>query len=605
MSSYCINILGGNKVTIQVPRHEYPRPQFQRNCWMNLNGEWDFTFDDLDIGIKSRWYKKATFDHKIIVPYVYQCQLSEVNTQEFHDIIWYKRTFDLPDEMKGKRILLHFGAVDYTADVWVNGEHLICHEGGHVPFFLELTHVVQEQDNVIVVRAYDPTTDLELPRGKQYWKKTSESIFYTRTTGIWQTVWLEGVSTTYIKKIRMTPDIDRKKIEIEYEMDGYCKDLALGVEIRFQDQKLIHDKITVLNQRGKRDFWLDQQITMDWNHQESWTWTPENPVLFDVTFELYQDTQKIDEAISYFGMRKVSICDGVFMLNNRPYYQKMLLDQGYWEESLLTAPKDEDFRRDIELSKQMGFNGVRKHQKIEDPRFLYWADQLGFLVWGEMANAYTYSRRYVSRITNEWIQMIDRDYNHPCIIVWTPLNESWGVDCIMNNTDEQAHSAAMYWLTKSLDQSRLVVSNDGWDHTTTDLLTIHDYEWQKDILKERYSSIENILKSRHAGRGMFAKGWSYQEQPIIASEIAGISYKKGNWSGWGYSSATSDEDFANRYYQVVSAFLESPLIQGFVITQITDVEQEINGVMTYDRNPKIDPEIIRQINAGEWKPDKK
>jgi hypothetical protein len=303
-------------------------------------------------------------------------------------------------------------------------------------------------------------------------------------------------------------------------------------------------------------------------------------------------------------MRKISIADGRFMLNNRPYYQKMLLDQGYWEDSLLTAPTDEDFVKDIEMSKKMGFNGVRKHQKIEDPRYLYWADKLGFLVWGEIANAYSYSRKYVGRMNHEWLEMIERDYNHPCIVAWTPLNESWGVEGIMNNKEEQAHAASLYYLTKSMDQTRPVISNDGWDHAKTDLLTIHDYEWQKEVLKERYSSLENILKTRHTGHGMFAEGWGYEGQPIIVSEFGGISYKKGNWSGWGYSNATSDEDFAERYNEVVSALLESPLVQGFVYTQITDVEQEINGLMTYDRKPKIDPEIIKQINEGQWKKDK-
>ncbi|MCM8709687.1 glycoside hydrolase family 2 [Clostridium sp. SYSU_GA19001] len=585
-----------------LPRQEYPRPQFERNCWLNLNGEWNFDFDDNNIGIKNAWFVKPEFKQIIIVPYIYQSKLSGINNQDFHDIVWYSKTFDLTEELKGKRIILNFGAVDYKSDIWVNGTHMMSHEGGHVPFSIEITNIVKEKDNLIVVRVEDYTTDLELPRGKQYWKRTSEGIFYTRTTGIWQTVWVEGVAETYLNKVWMTPDVDRKKIFIEYELDGTCQNTQLGITISLGDKVLVDDKIKVINGRGKREFWLDQEITIDWNHQESWVWTPENPVLFDILFTVYNNDVKLDEVKSYFGLRKVSIVDGKFMLNNRPYYQKMLLDQGYWEDSLLTAPTDEDFVKDITLSKKMGFNGVRKHQKIEDPRYLYWADKLGFLVWGEIASAYVYSRKYVKRITNEWMTMIERDYNHPCIVAWTPLNESWGVDCIMNNKNEQAHSAAMYYITKSLDSTRPVISNDGWDHTKSDLFTIHDYEWRKETLKERYSSIENILKTKHSGRGMFAQGWSYEGQPIIISEFGGISYQKGNWQGWGYSSATSDEDFVKRYYDVVSAILESPLIQGFVYTQITDVEQEINGLLTYDRKPKIDVEIIKAINEGKWKP---
>ncbi len=586
-----------------LPRPEYPIPQFERDCWLNLNGEWDFSFDDENTGIKSTWYINPDFDRKIIVPYAYQCQMSGINIQDFHDIVWYAKEFDISDSMKGKRIILHFGAVDYSADVWVNGTHVVSHEGGHVPFSIEITHVVKDERNRIVLRAEDSTNDLELPRGKQYWKRSSESIFYTRTTGIWQTVWLEGVSGTYLKKAWFTPDVDNKSIMVEYEFAGKGKEVELCIEIKIRDITLVKDTVSVISKRGIRNYWLDHGVSLDWNHQESMVWSPENPVLFVVNFETFSCGNKIDEVKSYFGLRKVSIHDGKFMLNNRPYYQKMLLDQGYWEPSLLTAPTDEDYIKDIELCKKMGFNGVRKHQKIEDPRYLYWADRLGFLVWGEAANAYSYSRKYVKRFTHEWIEMVERDYNHPCIVAWTPLNESWGVDGIMNKKDEQAHAAAMYWLTKSLDQTRPVISNDGWDHTKSDILTIHDYECRKDVLKKRYSSIDSILQTRHTGRGVFAAGWNYEGQPIITSEIGGISYKKSEWSGWGYSSATSDEDFVKRYYDVISAILESPEIQGFVYTQITDVEQEINGLMTNKRKPKIDPEIIRQINEGCWKPE--
>ncbi|MGL4373601.1 MAG: glycoside hydrolase family 2 protein, partial [Turicibacter sp.] len=464
-------------------RNEYPRPQFERQNWVNLNGNWNFDFDDNNIGLKDKWYKNPSLSNEIIVPYTFQCELSTINIQDFHDIVWYSRTFDLTEDMKNKNLILHFGAVDYIADVWVNGEHLINHEGGHVPFSIDITNCVKSEGNLIVVRAEDPTNDLELPRGKQYWKKTSHGIFYTRTTGIWQTVWLEAVEDTYIKNVWMTPDLDKKKVFVEYEIEGATCDAFLNVEISLNGVTLVEDRLRIKNNRGKRDFWLDQEVTVDWNHQESWAWSPENPVLFDINFKIIENNVELDDVKSYFGLRKVSIQDGKFMLNNRPYYQKLLLDQGYWEESLLTAPTDEAFIKDIELSKEMGFNGVRKHQKIEDPRYLYWADKLGFLVWGEIANAYTYSRKYVNRMTKEWMEMIQRDYNHPSIVAWTPLNESWGVDCIMNNKNEQAHSAAMYWLTKSLDQTRPVISNDGWDHTQTDLLTLHDYEFRKEILE--------------------------------------------------------------------------------------------------------------------------
>lgn len=586
-----------------IKRNEYPRPSFERKSWLNLNGEWDFEYDDNNLGLKNKWYENKEFSKKIIVPYVFQTELSGINEQEVHDVIWYSKDFDITEELKDKRVILHFGAVDYKADVWVNGIHLMNHEGGHVPFSVEITDVLKEKDNNIKVRVEDYTYDLEIPRGKQYWKEKSQGIFYTRTTGIWQTVWVEVVGKEYLKSTFITPDLDNKKVLLEYELDGFSDNTYLEVEISLRDIEIVKDKIRIINGRGKREFWLDQNITVDWNHQESWAWSPENPVLFDITFKVINDDSYVDEVKSYFGLRKVSIVSGKFMLNNRPYFQKLLLDQGYWEKSLLTAPTDEDFIKDIELSKAMGFNGVRKHQKIEDPRYLYWADKLGFIVWGEIASAYNYSRNYATRMTKEWMEMIYRDYNHPCIVAWTPLNESWGVDCIMNNKNEQAHSASMYWLTKSLDQTRPVISNDGWDHTKSDLFTIHDYEWRREILEERYSSLDNILNSMPSGRTLIAQGWEYEGQPIIVSEMGGISYKKSDWEGWGYSSASSDEDYAKRYYDVISPLLGSPLVQGFVYTQITDVEQEINGLLTYGREPKIDIEIIKAINEGMWKPN--
>lgn len=588
----------------EIPRNEYPRPSLERKEWINLNGEWAFGFDDKNIGVKEGWYRSCELDKTIIVPYTFQCELSGINEQDFHDVVWYSKTFDLDEKYVGKRLLLHFGAVDYKADVWVNGEHLICHEGGHVPFSVEITNVARETGNVITVRAEDPTNDLELPRGKQYWKEKSFSIFYTRTTGIWQTVWIEPLAETYLENVLMTPDLDKKKVQVEYQVEGAKEDSKLKVTISLRDIEIVSDIIKIKNNRGKREFWLDQEVTVDWNHQEFWAWSPENPLLFDIKFEILDGEEVVDSCASYFGLRKVSIQDGKFMLNNRPYFQKLLLDQGYWEESLLTAPTDEAFITDIKLCKEMGFDGVRKHQKIEDPRFLYWADKMGLLVWGEMANAYVYSRKYVKRMNREWIEMIERDYNHPCIVAWTPLNESWGVDCIMNNKDEQAHSAAMYWLTKSLDQTRPVISNDGWDHTKTDLLTIHDYEFRKDILNERYSNIENILDTRHAGRGVLAEGWEYEGQPVIISEMGGISYQKSKWEGWGYSAANSDEDFIKRYYDVVNPMITSLMIQGFCYTQITDVEQEINGLLTYAREPKVDLSIIKSINEGNYNPNK-
>lgn len=572
------------------PRNEYPRPQFVRKEWLCLNGEWEFSFD------------VDSFDKKITVPYVYQSKLSGIGGNEPHEVVWYRKKIDLPEEMSDKEIILHFGAVDYSCKLWVNGVFITEHIGGHISFEVNITSVLQEKENIIILQVTDEPADLEVPRGKQYWKDNSEGIFYTRSTGIWQSVWIEAVDKIHLAKVFLTPDLDNMQLGVQYELSS-DKATVLRTEIYYEEKLMAVNTTDLLRKEGSYKVFLDQQLLKSWNVQEDLVWTPENPRLFDVKFVVYEGERETDTVSSYFGMRKVSIENGKFLLNNRPYYQKLLLDQGYWEDSLLTAPTDEAFVKDIELAKSMGFNGVRKHQKIEDPRFLYHADKMGFLVWGELPAAYVYSRKYVKRITDEWMEEIFRDYNHPCIVAWTPLNESWGVFYIKDKKEEQSHSVAMVHITKSLDQTRPVISNDGWEHTCSDLLTIHDYEWNGEILRERYRTLENTLRFAPGGRPLLAHGWEYRGQPILITEFGGISYKKGSQEGWGYSSATTDEDFARRYNDVISPLLASPHVQGFCYTEITDVEQEINGLCTYDRKPKIPAETIRAINEGRWEPE--
>ncbi|MHB8127986.1 MAG: glycoside hydrolase family 2 protein, partial [Mobilitalea sp.] len=524
-----------------------------------------------------------------------------IEEKEFHDTVWYRKKIFIPKEMKDKNIIIHFGAVDYECNLWVNKVFVKSHTGGHIGFEVDITALLnRKEENEIILQAIDRPYDLEIPRGKQFWEKESRGIFYTKTTGIWQSVWLEGVAPIYLSKVLITPILDEKAVGVDYEINGVGK-VDLKITVFFEGEMLTEYTVNNSRNSGHCTIELDQQAIKQWNFIEDLTWSPETPRLFDVIFQVFYEGELIDSVKAYFGMRKVSIENGIFMLNNRPYFQKLLLDQGYWEASLLTAPTDEDFVKDITLAKEMGFNGVRKHQKIEDPRFLYHADRLGLLVWGEISAAYVYSRKYVQRITNEWIDEILRDYNHPCIVVWTPLNESWGVPEISYNEMQKSHSVAMVHITKSIDDTRPVISNDGWEHTCSDILTVHDYEPSKKVLEERYKSIEILLDSMPEKRKLFVNGWKYQKQPVIVSEFGGISYKIGTNNGWGYSKADSENDLAMRYYDVVSPLLESPIVQGFCYTQLTDVEQEINGLLTYDRKPKIDLSIIKSINEGKWK----
>lgn len=580
-----------------LPRNEYPRPQFVRENWTNLNGRWQFDYDDQDEGVRKRWFAEKQLSREIIVPYVYQTELSGIGETDFHHTVWYKRTFRIEDAADAARWLLNFGAVDYHADVWVNGVYVGRHQGGHTSFTFDITECVHAGENLLAVRVQDEPQNLELPRGKQFWKGKSENIFYTGTTGIWQTVWLEKVPRRYIRQLFMTPDVDEKCVKMEI-LASEPVDGRVGVQISYKGKTMVDDQVGIFKGKLVRSFYLNQNINLEWEHRK-YEWTPENPVLFDVRLTFADGSGSVDQVDSYFAMRKVSVENGRFLLNNRPYYQKLVLDQGYWRESLLTAPSDADFVRDIRLSKEMGFNGARKHQKIEDPRYLYHADRMGFLVWAEYANAYIYSREYVQRMMPEWTEAVLRDYNHPCIVAWVPLNESWGVDGIMYNREEQAHSQAMYYITKSLDQTRLVISNDGWNHTVSDLLTIHDYEGKKDKLLKRYQSKERIIGDMPANRTLLAHGFAYEDQPIIVSEFGGIAFKPEEVEGWGYTAAGSPEEFARAYEAVISAMLESETVQGFVYTQLCDVEQETNGLLTYGRTPKIPLEVIRRINEGE------
>ncbi|WP_172255262.1 glycoside hydrolase family 2 protein [Saccharibacillus deserti] len=587
------------------PRPEYPRPQFERAQWLNLNGEWDFAFDDERQGDRERWYEpgQGNFERRINVPFAFQSKLSGIADPGFHDLVWYRRAFDVPEDWAGRRIVLNIGACDYASTVWVNGRWAASHEGGHTPFGADITDLLNaEGGNTLVVRVEDFSRDVTLPRGKQFWKEGSQSIFYTRTTGIWQTVWLEPVHDARLEKVKLTPDIDRGEVRIRMffsretiSSPQASTPLTAVVRISFAGQPVAEQSFPVLHAEESRAIGLN-----DFNdHGLGRWWTPEQPNLYDVQFELLQGGQTIDAVDSYFGMRKVSIENGRLSLNNRPTYMRLVLDQGYFPDGVLTAPTDEDFVRDIRLTKEMGFDGVRKHQKMEDPRFLYWCDRMGLLVWGEAANAYAYSEEYVRSFTREWQEAVDRDYNHPCIVVWVPMNESWGIPNVQVDVRQQQHGQTLYHLTRSLDETRPVIYNDGWEMMTTDIVAIHDYEWREPVLTERYKTAEQATQAMPANRRIFVGGSKYEGQPILVTEFGGIAYRKSEQEGWGYSGADSDEDFLARLGAVIRPLTVSGVVQGFCYTQLTDVEQEINGLVTYQRVPKVPVEDIRRVVRGE------
>ncbi len=574
----------------------YPRPQFVRSTWMSLNGIWEFAFDDHEVGEAKGWAQGVDFPLQIMVPFVFESPLSRVNDQAFHDVVWYKRAFEVPKAWQHLRLVLHFGAVDYACGIWINGQRVGRHEGGHVSFDFDITPVIHfDGPNTVVVRVEDRHQDLGQPRGKQYWKATSESIFYTRTTGIWQTVWLEGVAPISLERVQVTPDLDRRILTLEPRLCGPALAPDAGLWL---DVSMLSDGQSVGHRRFSLDLANGHPKPLTWefkDDQELRPWSPEDPYLYTLEYRLGQGEVTLDEVQSYVGWRTLSVEQGQFCLNGSPYYLKMVLDQGYFPDGILTAPDPSSLKKDVELIKQMGFNGVRKHQKIEDPRWLTWCDRLGLLVWEEMPASYIFHSEAIHRITQEWTEVVERDYNHPSIMAWVPINESWGIPNPFEDPRQPAHLAALYHLTKSLDPTRLVISNDGWEHASSDLITLHDYEGDGPTLVRRYQSLDAILPANPSGRSLFVPGFTYQAQPILVTEMGGISYPVGSQAGWGYTEAVSEDDFLARFRAVVEAIGSSPVLAGFCYTQFTDVEQEINGLLTAERQPKVALTIIRSL----------
>lgn len=579
-----------------IPRTEYPRPDIERQDWLNLNGEWDFEFDDSNIGEKNRWYNGSNaFNMKIMVPFCYQCNASHINNQEIHENLWYKREFDLPASFLGKRILLNFGAVDYIAKVWVNGELAGVHKGGYTPFRFDITRYARSKGNIIVLKAEDPNECIQ-SRGKQYWKRMPDRCWYTPSSGIWQTVWLEAVGDIYIDRIKMTPDIDNNTLLVEMYLDKEPVQAELSIKISYRGSEKKAINICINNRISKIPINIENEDYIDEIHY----WTPEKPELYDIKFTLRESSQIVDNVKSYFGMRKVSVKGDNILLNNKPYYQKLVLDQGYWQDSLLTPPSDEAIVYDIEMTKKMGFNGARKHQKIEDPRYYYWADRLGLLVWGEMPSGYDFNDELVRNISHELQGFIRRDYNHPCIISWVPINESWGVRKILTDRRQQNFAKGLYYIIKSLDSTRLVSSNDGWEQVNSDICAIHDYEATGSKFCEKYHDREKMVRSSVNGHHfLYAEGVRYKNNPIVLTEYGGIAIKTDKNGEWGYNGAVEDEEsFFKRYTDITDAIRKIPYIRGYCYTQLTDVIQEVNGLMTMDRKLKVDLDRIRQVNEN-------
>lgn len=582
----------------------YPRPLLQRSQWQSLDGPWDFILDregallaPADVAWTSR---------PIQVPFAPETRASGAGpagrgVEGFFRRCWYRHRFAAPPLATGQRLLLHFEAVDYEARVWVNG-HLACaHEGGYTPFSADIADLLVTGEQEIVVCADDDPHDLRKPRGKQDWHEQAHSIWYPRTTGIWQSVWLEAVPSTRIAELRWTSDLERGEVRLVARIAGpQPEEHRLAVTLSFEGRILCADLCSIeaggevrralpVAPGGAEDFAVDL------------LWSPEHPRLIDAQLRLLDGAGDIvDEVASYTAMRCVSLDGDRFLLNHRPRTLKLVLNQGYWPQTGMTAPDDDALRRDVELIKALGFDGVRMHQKIESRRFLYWADRLGLLVWEEMPSPYAFDALTVRRTLAQWALGIWRDISHPCIIAWVPMNESWGAPDLPTSAAERSFVAAMYHLTKAIDPTRPVIGNDGWEIEYSDITAIHDYDSSPERIAKRYrvatedDLVSMLQRERPGHRRLVLKGYAPRDRPLMLTEFGGIAFS-GKAGDWGYSRAGTAKEFAAKYEKLVRAVRSVEKLAGFCYTQFTDTYQEANGLLYMDRAPKAD---LRRLRAA-------
>ncbi|HZX64840.1 MAG TPA: glycoside hydrolase family 2 TIM barrel-domain containing protein, partial [Myxococcales bacterium] len=469
-------------------------------------------------------------------------------------------------------------------------------------FWADITELLNRGEEELVVKAEDDPADLSKPRGKQDWQREPHSIWYPRCTGIWQTVWVEVVPATRIGKVRWTASLSRWEIALDARVEGVHRDdLRVAVSLFVGNRALVRDSYAVDHGEVHRRIALSDPGIDD--SRNELLWSPSSPTLIDVQLDLWGDRgEKLDSVQSYTALRQLAVQGDRVMLNGRPMQLRLVLDQGYWDGTGQTAPDDAALKRDVELAKAMGFNGVRKHQKIEDPRYLYWADKLGLLVWEEMPSAYRFTRESVLRVVREWTEAVERDFSHPCIMAWVPINESWGVPNLPDSAPERHYVQSLYYLTRTLDPTRPVIGNDGWESVATDIIGIHDYDHEPERIARRYHA-EEVLprlfrRERPGGRVLVLEGHPHADHPIVLSEFGGIAFANPERRTWGYSRSGSSDEFRRKYTQLLAVVRSLGLLAGFCYTQFADTYQEANGLLYSDRTPKFPLEDIAAATRG-------
>ena len=577
---------------------EHPRPLLRR-AWTSLDGPWEFA---LDHEAKYSSAEAVDFDRSIVVPYAPETPASGVGEEGFVRRVWYRRRLGVPAPSDGSRVLLHFGAVDRIASVSVGGTPIGSHEGGYTPFSFDVTEALAGGGDEVVVMVDDDPHDLEAPRGKQDWELEPHSIWYPRTTGIWRTVWLERVPALRVEGLDVYGDLDEMAVRLDLRLSGEAPSgTEVRVEVRTEGRLLASERSVVLGSSVRRVIAIGEGSFGD---RFALAWTPHSPRLLDVeVWVVGCDGEEVDHVESYAALRSVRVDDGRFVLNGRPYFLRLALDQGYWPESGATPPSVEALRRDLELARQLGFNGVRKHQKTEDPRFFAAADALGMLVWAEMPSPYVPSELSAERMLREWAEIVVAHRSHPSVVAWVPVNESWGVHGLAGDEQQRALVRALAGVAGALDPTgRPVSANDGWETVGGDILGIHDYDQDPARLAARYADAgalgRFVRQLRPDGRRAVLDSDAVGGRAPILSEFGGIALGTTEGRAWGYERVLTPDELVSRYAELWRAVRESDVLGGGCWTQLTDTYQEINGLLTADRRPKAPLEELRRATTG-------
>jgi hypothetical protein len=570
-----------------APRPEHPRPDLRRDLWLNLNGTWQFEVDNEATGEQRGLMTGHDLARTITVPFCPESKLSGVANTDFMTQVWYRRTFEVPANMQGRRLLLNFGAVDWEARVWLNGTYVGSHRGGYTPFRFDVTKQAKEGTNELVLQVKDDTRSGLQATGKQSHRLESYGCLYTRTTGIWQTVWLEAAGDTWVQGFTVTPDVQGRRAVVQAQVGGP----STGATVRVA----AYDAGKVVAEETVSAAWRSTLAVLSITQPK--LWEPGSPNLYDLRVTVEREGKVVDEVWGYFGMRTLRVEGNRVLINDKPVFQRLVLDQGFYPEGIYTAPSDEALRGDVELSMAAGFNGARLHQKVFEPRLLYWADRLGYLVWGEYPSwgVNLDDPAALTQVMVEWQEVLARDRNHPSIVGWCPLNET-------GSNVGAARAQQLLAVTQLVDPSRPFLDTSGYVHFVpeTDVYDCHDYNQNPDSFRGRYSLFSLTGANAWNNRPEDPRS-AYRGQPFFVSEYGGTRLQaagEGQDKAWGYGAATtSAQEFLARYKGLTDALLDNPNMFGFCYTQLTDIEQEQNGVYFYDRRPKYDPALLKAINS--------